>query len=399
MANNPLSFDPLKLLKKTEEELKERENQLRSINEEVYKKNLELLSEKRRLEAILYNMAESVLVLDNQYRFSLFNNTAQRLLGLAEAEVLGKSYDEVISLYEEKGGRMLFSRLFGLSKDSSDVAGKKEYVLKTPLGERVVKVHITKIIMSYAESSEYIILFTDITVEREVARLKDEFIGIVSHELRTPMTAVKGNLWMLATGKGGELSEKAKIYLTKAVRGTDRMLSLISDILNVTQLEQGRIDLKTEKLNLGALVLEELDELKVKAQEKGLNLEIGDFSKIPSVFGDKRRIIEILANFISNSIKYTEKGFVRVEALKKEDEVVVQVRDSGRGFNPADKDKLFNKFSRLENSYATVAEAGGTGLGLYISKMLGEKMGGQVGAQSEGVGKGSVFWFSLPAAV
>src|SRR3989344_5045497 len=122
MANNPLSFDPLKLLKKTEEELKERENQLRSINEEVYKKNLELLSEKRRLEAILYNMAESVLVLDNQYRFSLFNNTAQRLLGLSEAEVLGKSYDEVISLYEEQGGRMLFSRLFSLSKDNPDVA-------------------------------------------------------------------------------------------------------------------------------------------------------------------------------------------------------------------------------------------------------------------------------------
>lgn len=390
--------DTFSLLKKVEEELKLREDQLRAVNVEVYKKNLELLSEKRRLEAILYNMGDAVLVLNGAEVLTLVNHTAQQLLALKEAEVLAKKADEVLSLWEESGGRVNFTHLRGLNFKADHLAAKKDFILKTRAGERTVKVHLTEVKLPGNLDPEFILLLTDITIEREVARMKDEFIGIVSHELRTPMTAIKGNLWMLQAGKGGPLPQKAREYLQRSVRGTERMIALINDILNATSLEQGRIDLKIEKINLKDLVLEELEELKVKATEKGLTLEVGDFTKVPLVLADKRRVLEVLVNFVGNAIKFTNKGYVVVSAQPIGDQVKVAVADSGKGFAPADREKLFSKFGRLDRSYVTVAEAGGTGLGLYISKMLVEKMAGTVGADSAGPNQGSTFWFTLPSA-
>lgn len=393
----PDKLTPEQQLQKAQEQLKEREVELFKINQEVYKKNLELLKEKKRLETILYNMAEAVFVLDSERRFTLFNNTAQKLLGFAEPEVLGKDCDSVIFLDDVKGKRVLTPDFILLSSDSS-AYHKADFTLHSKHGDRIVNINVSQIQLPYDERMEYVVLMKDITVEKEIAKLKDEFIGIVSHELRTPMTAIKGYLWMLSTGKGGELSEKAKGYLVKATRGTERMIALISDILSASSLEQGRIDLKIEAVSLKDLVLEELDELKARVEQQGLKIEIRDFTGVPPVYGDKRRIIEILANFIGNSIKYTEQGFVRISARREQGFVRVEITDSGKGFAPEDKNKLFSKFGRLDNSLVTVAEASGTGLGLYISKMLVSKMAGQVGAASEGVGQGATFWFSLPIA-
>lgn len=392
--------DPLTLLKKTEAELREREAQLSRINQEVYKKNLELLKEKRRLETILYNMAEAVFVLDLNLRFTLFNNKASLLLGFKEEEVLEKDCDQVVSLFDEKGVRVFSSEFLSLADRKLNPLRLKEgeFRLKTKAGDRIVKINASQISTPYEEKKELVVLVNDITAEKEVERLKDEFISIVSHELRTPMTSIKGNLWMLAAGKGGELSEKAEGYLSKAIKGADRMIALIADILNASSLEQGRIDLKVEPIDLKDLVLEELDEMRARADQKGIKLEVGSFEGIPKVLGDKRRILEIIVNFLGNSIKFTQGGFVKFEAKKEGGMVKVSVIDSGRGFSKDDKARLFSKFGRLDNSYVTVAEAGGTGLGLYITKMLVEKMGGAVGAESPGAGKGATFWFTVPAA-
>jgi PAS domain S-box-containing protein len=388
---------PEQQLQKTKEQLKERETDLFKINQEVYKKNLELLKEKKRLETILYNMAEAVFVLDSNRKFTLFNNTAQKLFGTTEPEVLGEDCDSVINLYSDQGARVLSPEFIKLSSDSSAYV-KIDFILHSNHGERVVNINVSQVKLPYEDRLEYVVLMKDITVEKEIAKLKDEFIGIVSHELRTPMTAIKGYLWMLANGRGGEITDKAKGYLTKAMHGTDRMIALIADILSASSLEQGRIDLKVESVSLKDLVLEELDELRARAEQRGLSLEISDFDNLPNVYGDKRRIIEVLANYIVNAIKYTNAGFVKVGARSDGGFVRVEVTDSGKGFTDLEKNNLFKKFGRLDNSLVTVAEASGTGLGLYISKMLIEKMSGQVGAQSTGAGKGSTFWFSLPIA-
>lgn len=386
------------LLKKTEEELQRREDQLSRINQEVYKKNLELLKEKRRLETILYNMAEAVFVLAADYTFMLFNTTAQKLLGLSEVEVVGRHCDGVVLLKDEQNNSVNFSSvLLAQTKDLKSIS-PGEFYLQTKAGPRVVKIGVAAIELPYDVKVEYVVILNDITAEKEITKLKDEFISIASHELRTPMTAVKGYLWMLTSGKGGELAEKGKSYLAKAVRATDRMIALIGDILNVSAIEQGRIDLKIESLRLQDLIFEEMDELKVKAEQKGLSLKIEGFDSLPEVKADRRRVLEVITNLLGNALKFTDQGSVRVEAGCQDNFVKVAVVDSGRGFSQADQEKLFRKFTRLDASLVTMAESGGTGLGLYICKMIVEKLGGQIGAESQGPGQGATFWFTLPVS-
>lgn len=389
--------DVASLLKKTEEELQRREDQLSRINQEVYKKNLELLKEKRRLETILYNMAEAVFVLDADYTFTLFNATAQKLLGLSEAEVVGRHCDGVVLLRDAENKAVnLSSLLLAQAKDGGARPG--EFYLTARSGPRVVKIGVTSVALPYDVKVEYVVILNDITAEKEIAQLKDEFISIASHELRTPMTAVKGYLWMLTSGKGGTLAEKGQVYLSKAVRATDRMIALIGDILNVSAIEQGRIDLKIEAVNLKDLILEELDELKVKAEQKGLALSLTGFEALPKVAADRRRVLEVVTNLLGNALKFTDRGFVRLTAVRQDNFVKVAISDSGKGFSPSDEEKLFRKFTRLDSSLVTVAESGGTGLGLYICKMIIEKLGGQIGAESGGASQGATFWFTLPVA-
>lgn len=234
----------------------------------------------------------------------------------------------------------------------------------------------------------------------ELDKTKDEFISITSHELRTPMTAIKGFLWMLEK-KGGELSEKQKRYIGKAQGGVTRMLALINDMLDVSRIEEGRIKLERQELDLGEVMKRVVDELKVPAEEKQLALDyVAPVEGLPSVFGDPNKTHQVLVNLIGNAIKYTDQGSVTVRAEVGDEVKVVKisVKDTGRGISRADLPRLFRKFGRLDSSFVTVAEAEGTGLGLYITKSLVEQQGGEIGVESE-VGKGSTFWFTLPVYV
>ena len=232
---------------------------------------------------------------------------------------------------------------------------------------------------------------------KELDKMKDEFISITSHELRTPMTSIQGYLWMLKE-KGGELNEKQKRYLEKAQKGSGRMISLINDMLDVSRVEQGRMELEVKPFEISALIGEVIEELKVRAEKKGLGLEfLSRGERIAKVKADSDKVRRVLRNLIDNALKFTETGGVAVDAYEKGKFVKITVEDTGKGIAKEDLPRLFKKFGRLESDFVTAAEAGGTGLGLYISKALVEKMGGKMGVESE-VGKGSTFSFTLPVA-
>ena len=227
-------------------------------------------------------------------------------------------------------------------------------------------------------------------------KLKDEFVGIASHELRTPMTAIKGFLWMLGAGKGGSLSDQQKHYLDKASQGTDRMLNLINDMLDVSRIESGAMKLDKRLSSLANLIREVVDELRLKAASKNLSLDfIGDGTVADFEF-DSSKIHEVLVNLIANSIKFTDKGGITVSLVNKNGNMVeICVQDTGRGIASEDIGKLFKKFGRVDSSFVTSAETGGTGLGLYITKALVEAHGGKISVESA-VEKGSAFRFTLP---
>ena len=232
---------------------------------------------------------------------------------------------------------------------------------------------------------------------RQADRVKDEFISITSHELKTPMSIIKSYLWMMQSGKGGKVTKKQSEYIDKAMQGADRMISLISDILNISRMEQGRLEFTFEYIDLAKLITSIMDEFKFKISEKGLELNLELNKNLPPIYSDKNKVIEIIMNLVNNATKYTDNGSITIKLeMVTANFVRFSVTDTGRGISKDESNMLFKKFQRLDNSYETVAKAGGTGLGLYIVKMYIGNLGGSIGVESEGLGKGSTFWITLP---
>lgn len=233
----------------------------------------------------------------------------------------------------------------------------------------------------------------------ELDKLKDDFVSIASHELRTPMTAIRSYVWMALNKADIPLSDKMKKYLERTLLSTERLINLVNDMLNVSRIESGRVEVKPVPFSMQELADEVMAEVAPKATEKQINLQSLKV-KVPEVFADKDKVHQVLLNLVGNALKFTpESGSIIISFFTDGQVVETAVKDSGVGISSEDMTKLFQKFERLDNSYVAAATSGGTGLGLFISKSLIELMGGKIWAKSEGVGKGTTFSFSLPAAI
>lgn len=226
-------------------------------------------------------------------------------------------------------------------------------------------------------------------------RLKDEFLSVATHELRTPMTAVKGYIDMILSGDTGRINQKTKEFLSEAYEVTDRLAKLVNDMLDVSLIEQKRLTLEIKEIDLSDQVKKIVGQLAPLAKEKGLSLTYKPPKKPLFVKADSAKVSQILHNLIGNAIKFTKEGGVTITHEESDDYIVTRIKDTGVGISKADKDKLFHKFTRIDEGRKR--EQGGTGLGLYISKGLVENMGGEIWVQSK-LNKGSTFIFSLPKA-
>ncbi len=232
----------------------------------------------------------------------------------------------------------------------------------------------------------------------QLDRLKDDFVSIASHELRTPMTAIKSYLWMALYKGDVKLTEKMEKYLNRAYISTERLINLVNDMLNVSRIESGRIEIAPKAFNISDLVAEVLEEVKPKADERQVKLEMEKINVLQA-FADPDKVHQVLLNLVGNALKFTpQDGLISINYFTDGQMVEVSVKDSGVGITKEDLSRLFQKFGRLDNSYVAAATSGGTGLGLYISKSLVELMKGKIWATSEGLNKGTTFTFSLPAA-
>jgi signal transduction histidine kinase len=223
---------------------------------------------------------------------------------------------------------------------------------------------------------------------------KDEFISVAAHELRAPMTAIKGYISMILEGDAGEISKEATEFLQEATEGNERLIHLVNNMLNVSRIEEGRLVYQMGVMNLVEVTETVFDEFKHEAEEKGLEFKLQIPKNIEGrVYVDKERIYEVVVNFISNAIKYTSEGVVEVKLIQPvDDSIRLEVSDTGPGISESDQKKIFKKFFRADS---TTGKKVGTGLGLYISKLLIEKFSGKIGFESK-LGKGTTFWFELP---
>lgn len=223
---------------------------------------------------------------------------------------------------------------------------------------------------------------------------KDEFINMAAHELRAPMTAIKGYVSMILDGDAGEITEQTRGYLTDVTSVNDRLVRLVNNMLNVSRIEEGRLIYKTEVTSLTEVARTVFTSFKFEAERKGLEFKLDVENGVKdSVEVDIDRVNEIIGNFVSNAVKYTDHGSICISITNPNDSTVrLGVKDTGPGISKAEQHKLFQKFYRVES---TAGKTIGTGLGLYIAKLLVNKFGGEMGLISDS-GKGSEFWFRLP---
>ncbi len=230
---------------------------------------------------------------------------------------------------------------------------------------------------------------------KELDHLKSDFVSNVSHELRTPLTAIKGAVDLMLREVAGPLTEKQIHYLTRVRSNTQHLAGLINDLLDLSKIESGRIEVKSSRVSLGGLVHEVVEGLRPVAAEKVISLEA--IVREPSilVWADRNKINQVLTNLIGNAIKFTPvQGRVTVSASRNGDESVqVSVSDTGLGVPPDEKEKIFAKFYQIAEVNGENSK--GTGLGLAIAKALVELHGGKIWVESE-PGRGSTFSFTLP---
>lgn len=281
-----------------------------------------------------------------------------------------KEYKDVTE--EEKDLLLGFTNLIGLAVENS--------ILFTSLKETGAK-------LQEANQKLY-----------QLDQLKDEFVSVASHELRTPMTAIRSYVWMALHRSDMPLSQRLERYLYRTLVSTERLINLVNDMLNVSRIESGKIEINPKPFNIVSLVLEVVEEVKAKADEKRLQIIVLEHA-LPSVLADADKVHQVLLNLIGNCLKFNYPGgTITVDFFTDGKMVEVSIKDTGMGIAKEDLGRLFHKFSRLDNSYTAISTSGGTGLGLYISKSLVELMHGRIWAQSEGVDRGATFSFSLPIA-
>jgi signal transduction histidine kinase/CheY-like chemotaxis protein len=228
---------------------------------------------------------------------------------------------------------------------------------------------------------------------KEVDRLKTQFLANMSHELRTPLNSIIGFSRVILKGIDGPLTDMQRTDLQAVFDGGQHLLGLINDILDVAKIEAGRMEIVFEDVDLRDVIKGVMSTAIALVKDKPVELQQSVSPDLPAVRGDTRRIRQVLLNLVSNATKFTEQGFIRVEAEATSSEVVLSVSDSGIGIPPDKQNVIFEPFTQVDGS--TTRRAGGTGLGLSISKRLVEVHGGNIWLEST-PGEGSTFHVTLP---
>lgn len=339
----------------------------------------QLRFEKSRIETIINQMKDGIIGFDAKKKILFLNAVAEKLLGVKEAQVLGK-YSADVAVNNDLMRTLLQKEDKKELKIYAD--NKESYFNKDVLN-----------VMNNTEVIGQVIVLRNITPFHELNEAKTNFIATVSHELKTPISSIKMSAQLLSDDRVGNLNEEQTELIKSISDDSERLLKITSELLNMSQVETGNIQLKLQPVPAADIVQKAVEAVQFKAQQKQVAIKINAEENLPLVNADQEKTAWVLINFLTNAIKYSpENNSIEISTTRKNNTVEFMVKDHGKGIEEKYLPKIFDRYFKVPGSSKT-----GTGLGLAISKEFIEAQGGTISVQSE-IGSGSSFSFLLNIA-
>jgi signal transduction histidine kinase/DNA-binding response OmpR family regulator/cell division protein FtsL len=348
-----------------------------------------------RARALLDATTDSILMISPEERIVAVNwSFCRNFFGKHPRELYTRHLQDLQNEFTQ-----LFEDAEGLQKHIRHTLSNSEQSFTNIIVQTSPKRHEYQLVSTPVRTStnEYLgrlYIFHDVSHEREVERLRNEFFSMVSHELRTPLTSIKGYVDLLQSGAAGKVSPEQGEFLDIIKTNTDRLVKLINDLLDLSRIDAGRLDLRLQSVDVGLLVRQVVNTLRPLLDGKHQHVTLDLAPHTPLVWADNDRVVQILTNLISNAHKYTPAGGkIAITVRPLDSHVRVDVQDNGIGISPEDQLHLFSRFFRAKNR--ETQQSAGTGLGLAITRSLVEMQGGEIFVTST-PGQGSTFSFTLP---
>jgi len=373
-------------------ELLEKNNALILAKEEISKVSTQIQMEKARLIASVNSISLGFLMFDAKGEILIKNPAIERMVDIGSGHLNIELIDQ------------LLGKDFSLKEKFNKCIEEK-----SPINDKNINFNdkYFRLFMAPIFSADntltiigVVVLIQDETEAKTLDRSKDEFFSIASHELRTPLTAIRGNTSLIQEYFGEKIkAEPELVEMIEDIHASSiRLIQIVNDFLNVSRLEQGKLEYKIENFDLAELIDKKIKEINSLCLEKNIPIVFEKpATPLPGAYADKDRVGEVLLNLMGNAIKYSEKGRVDVNVSSEHNSLKVSVSDSGKGVPFEQQNLLFKKFQQASNNILTRDTTRATGLGLYISKLMIEQMKGKIFLEKSTPGVGSVFSFTIPA--
>lgn len=349
--------------------------------------------EHERLRSLINSMADGVIAVDEHMKIVLSNGAAQNLLDV-NATLPGRQLGNVFKPCDRNGHDVNAEQLI---QSNTKPSTRRDLLLRYKDGSAInLYLSIAPVHLGYGQKGQhgFVALLRDITHEKSLEEERDEFISVVSHELRTPIAIAEGNISnaQFISERGADLDQ-----IKQALKGAHDQILFLSDMVNdlatLSRAERGKLQVEVEPIDVPALIQDLAGNYTPDATARGLKLETNVGTFAAPLQSSKLYVREILQNFITNALKYTEQGAVTIEAEASAEGVTFRIRDTGIGISKSDQEKLFDKFFRSED-YRT-RKTNGTGLGLYVTLKLARLLHAEIEVQSE-LNHGSTFSVFVP---
>lgn len=368
-----------------------------NILEDIRLEKDNYFAERNRLETVVESIGDGLFVVDSTGKILIFNPRAEKITGYNAKEVEGKHYASLLRLKFEDPEIEDLPFIEKTLKSGLLTSMANGSILTRKDGSEI---HIADSVAPLLKGKKVVgavIVFRDVSEERELERVKSGFVSIVSHQLRTPLSAIKWLLEMLLGGDAGKLKPEQTDFVKQVFESNQRLINLVNDLLKVSRLESRRVKIEPKLISVEDLVEIVFKEQYFNARAHNVELKkLWKSKKIPKISLDPTLIGSVIGNLVVNAIEYTKPGrknVIGVDIKEKKDCLLISVADKGIGIVERDQKRIFSMFFRAENG--TRIKADGSGLGLYIGRLIINLTGGEIWLKSK-EDKGTTFYFTLP---